>query len=165
MAQTLTHPIGWETNVALATPHTTVGDVAGLHRLPSEWQTVDRVVLDDAIIDHVVVGPNGVFAIAIDPDSRPAEVRSDGIYRDDARVTTAVKSALKAAFDLRQRVDDRLFAYPMLVTSIDATEVHLDRLGVIPGGQIAEAIWCHPGRPMIRSQRVEALWTLRSLTR
>ena len=165
MAQTLTLPNGWESNVALATPHRTVGDVAGLHRLPSEWQTVDRVVLDDAIIDHVVVGPNGVFAIAIDPDPRPAEVRADGIYRDEARMTTTVKSALKSAFDLRRRVGDRLFAYPMLVTAIGATEAHLDRLGVIPGGRIAEAIWCHPGQPMIRSQRVETLWTLRSLTR
>lgn len=165
MAQTLTLPNGWESNVALATPYAASGDVAGLHRLPSEWQTVDRVVLDDTIIDHVVVGPNGIFAIAIDPDTRPADVRDDGIYRDDTRVTMTVKSALKSAFDLRQRVGARMFAYPMLVTAIDATDVHLDRLGVIPGGRIAEAIWCHPGQPMIRSQRVEALWTLRSLTR
>ena len=165
MAQTITLGNGWASDLALATSPAEAGDSAGLHRLPAEWETIDRVVLNDVEIDHVVVGPNGVFTISIDSDPLPADLRDDGIYRNEVRVTTIVKSAAKSAHDLRRKVGDRLFAYPMLVTSITGSTSRLDRLGVVPGGRIAEAIWNHPGRPLTRSQRTETIWTLRSLTR
>jgi hypothetical protein len=165
MAETITLGNGWASDLALATSQAGAGDSAGLHRLPAEWETIDCVVVDDLEIDHVIVGPNGVFTISIDSDPLPADLRDDGIYRNEVRVTTVVKSAAKAAHDLRRRVGDRLFAYPMLVTTISGPSSRLDRLGVVPGGRIAEAIWSHPGRPMTRSQRTETSWTLRSLTR
>lgn len=140
-------------------------DPAGLARLPAEWQVVDRVVVDDAVIDHAVVGPNGVFAVAIDPDPSPATVADDGLYRNAERVTTPVKQILMGAHSLRRQVGSRLFAYPMLVTSLADTPGRLDRLGVIPAGRIPEAIWSHPGVPLTRAQRMETLWTLRGLTR
>lgn len=164
MTQTFTLPNGWASSLAYAAPNPAIGDRAGLNRLPTEWQTVNSVVLADVVIDHVVVGPNGVFAIAIDPDIRPVTIGEDGLYRSGARLTTTVKSALMGAHELRRRVGPQLFAYPMLITEIDAPGGHLDRLGVIPGGRIPEAIWSHPGRPLTRSQRMETLWSLRSLT-
>lgn len=160
-ASTLTDE--WASAISLATPAATAADPTGLSRLPAEWQTVDRVVLEDAVIDHVVVGPNGVFAVAVDPDPRPVHMGHDGLYREQHRLTTTVKSALAAAFSLRERVGQRLFAYPMLVTPLDGAAANLDRLGVIPAGGIPEAIWSHPGRPLTRTQRLETLWSLRSL--
>ncbi len=65
----------------------------------------------------------------------------------------------------RRKVGDRMFAYPMLVTSITVSTSRLDRLGVVPGGRIAEPIWIHSRRPLTRAQRTETNWTLRSLTR
>lgn len=165
MTQPLTLVDGWAEDLALATPHAASGDVAGLRRLPSEWQTIDRVVLDDAAVDHVVVGPNGVFAVTVDPDPVPAAVEWDGLYRNGIRVTTTVKSALKAAYDLRRRVGERLFAYPLLVTAIAGASGQLDRLGVVPASRIPEAIWSHAGTPLTRTQRLETTWALRSLTR
>lgn len=164
MAQAISLSDSWATELALATPLDTTGDRAGLSRLPAEWSTVDRVVLADVVIDHVVVGPNGVFTVAIDPDLSPATLGEDGLYRDGTRVTTTVKSIAMAAHALRSRVGSHLFAYPLLVTALDGSPAHLDRLGVIPAGAIPEAIWCHPGRALTRSQRVETLWALRSLT-
>jgi hypothetical protein len=152
----------WAAPLVLATPEQSA-DRAGLNRLPSEWTTVDGVVLDDHVLDHVVVGPNGVFAVAVDPDPEPAAVGDDGLYRQGTRVTTTVKSAVMAATALRQRVGERMFAYPLLVTAIDGAAGYLARLGVVPPGGIPETIWSHPGRPLTRSQRLETLWTLRSL--
>lgn len=163
MAQTFAIPDDWSAGLALATPDVASGDLAGLRRLPDEWQVVDGVVLADAVIDHVVVGPNGVFAVSIDPDPTPAFVASDGLYRSGSRVTHAVKSALSAAHHLRTTVGDRVFAYPLLVSAVAGDRAHLDRLGVVAGDRIAEAIWSHPGLPMRRSARLETLWALRSL--
>jgi len=162
MAQAVSLSDGWEPALVLATPQES-RDRAGLSRLPSEWGTVDRVVLDDIVIDHVVVGPNGVFAIAIDPDERPARLEADGLYRDGSRVTTTVKSALYGANALRDRFGSRLFAYPLLVTALEAERGHLDRLAVIGAGGIPEAIWSHPGRALTRSRRGELLWSLHGL--
>lgn len=161
MAQGFTLPHEWTDRVALATPDS--ASSAGLHRLPAEWQVVDDVVLPDAIVDHVVVGPNGIFAVCIDPDPAPAAVEHDGLYRNGARVTHAVKSALAAAHDLRGRIGPHVFAYPLLVTAVEGDRAHLDRLGVVAGDRIAEAIWSHPGLPMRRSARLGAVWALRSL--
>jgi len=163
MAQGFTLPADWTDRLSVATPDVAT-DAAGLHRLPAEWQVVDRVVLADAIVDHAVVGPNGIFTVSIDPDPTPATVEHDGLYRSGHRVTHAVKSALAAGHDLRRRLGSHLFAYPILVTAVAGDRTHLDRLGVVPGDRIAEAIWTHPGRPMRRSERLEAIWGLRSLS-
>ena len=129
MTPALTLTNGSSTNLTLAAA---TDDAAGLSRLPTEWQTIDRVMLDDTVIDQAVVGPNGVFAVSVDPDPVPATIEWDGLYRDGVRVTTTVKSALMAAHELRRRVGERLFAYPLLVTTIQATDEHLGRLGVDP---------------------------------
>jgi hypothetical protein len=163
MAHAFTLTEEWADAISLAAPTSAADDPAGLRRLPSEWQAVDRVVLEDVVIDHVIVGPNGVFAVAIDPDPRPVSLGPDGLYREGHRLTTTVKSALAAAFSLRGRVGSRLFAYPLLVTPLDGSAANLDRLGVIPPGGIPEAIWSHPGQPLTRTQRLETLWSLRSL--
>jgi hypothetical protein len=163
MAQGFTIPEPWAGEFAVATP-SVASHRAGLDRLPSEWQVVDRVVLADAVVDHVVVGPNGVFTISVDPDTTPATIDHDGIHRAGERVTHAVKSALAAAHDLRRRMGPDVFAYPLLITAVEGDRAHLDRLGVVRGDRIAEAIWSHPGRPMRRSERHEAMWALRSLT-
>lgn len=163
MAQTFAIP-DWSADLALATPHAAAGDVAGLRSLPTEWQVVDRVVLDDVVVDHVVVGPNGVFTVTVDPDRTPAYVADDGLYRSGSRVTHAVKSALTSAHQLRSTVGERVFAYPLLVSAVAGDRAHLDRLGVVAGDRIAEAIWSHPGLPMRRSARLETVWALRSLT-
>ncbi len=164
MAQALTLTDGWSANLALATPTALADDAAGLGLLPTEWQTIDRLVLDDTVIDQAVVGPNGVFAVSFDPDPVPATIEWDGLYRDGVRVTSAVKSALMAAYELRRRLGEQLFAYPLLVTTIQASDQHLDRLGVVPGGRIAEAIWSHPGTPLTRTRRMEITRALRGLT-
>lgn len=163
MAQTLAFPADWSARLAVATPDRASDDAAGLRRLPSEWMVVDRVALADVVIDHVIVGPNGVFTVTIDPDPQPATIAHDGLYRDGTRVTHAVKSALAAAHDLRAAVGSHVFAYPLLVSAVDGDREHLDRLGVVRGDRIAEAIWTHPGLPMRRSTRLEAVWALRSL--
>lgn len=158
MADVIALRSAWADDYALATPESSYR--AGLETLPGEWTVADGVVVGSTTIDHVVVGPNGVFTISIDPDPRPATLGDDGIYRDAQRVTTPVKEALLAAHHLRRQAQGRLFAYPILVASVAATTARLDRLGVISGDRIAEYIWSHPGLPLRRSQRQEILWSL-----
>lgn len=122
---------------------------------------IDAAVVDGVVIDHVVVGPNGIFTINVDPDPRPAAIADDGIYREGTRVTATVKDALRAASRIRAALGNRVFAYPILVSPLDAGRHQLDRLGVVPGDRIAEYIWSHPGLPMRRSQRLEVQWALR----
>ena len=162
MTQALTLVDASASDSGPATTHAPSADVAGLARLPSEWQTIDHIVLDDVIIDYVIVGPNGVFAISVDPDPAPATVEGDGLYRNGIRVTTTVKSAIMAAHELRRRVGEQLFAYPLLVTAVASVD-QLGRLGVTPGHRIPEAIWSHVGSPLTRTQRMEITWALRSL--
>jgi len=162
MAEVVTHPGWWTHDVALATPPQPRLHPAGLDHLPTEWSVVDDLTLPSgARIDHVVVGPNGVFTIGIDPESMPADVGEDGIYRNGVRVTMPVKHALAAAHEARGALGLATLAYPILVTALRAPRHHLDRLGVVPGHRIAEHIWSHPGFPLRRSQRAEILWTLR----
>lgn len=132
-----------------------------LDTLPDEWSLVDRVSLGGVSVDHVVVGPNGVFTVAVDPDSRPATPADDVIYRGGLRITDTVKSALTVAHRLRRESRGRLFAYPILVTTLEGDRHQLDRLGVVPGERLAEYIWSHPGLPLRRSERIETLWALR----
>jgi len=165
MAQAFTLIDGWSADLTLATPTALADDAAGLSLLPTEWQTIDRVVLDDTIIDQTVVGPNGVFTVTVDPDPIPATIEWDGLFRDGARVTTTVKNALMSAHALRQRIGAQLFAYPLLVTTIKETDEHLGRLGVVATGRVAEAIWCHAGSPLTRTQRMDITRALRGLTK
>ncbi len=164
MTQTFTLTDEWSADLTLTTPTALADDAAGLSLLPTEWQTIDGLVLDDTVIDQTVVGPNGVFTVTFDPDPVPATIEWDGLFRDGARVTTTVKSALMAAHALRRRIGARLFAYPLLVTTIQETDEHLGRLGVIPTGRVAEAIWCHAGSPLTRTQRMDITLALRGLT-
>jgi hypothetical protein len=165
MAEVVTHPGWWSHDVALATPPSPRLHPAGLDRLPSEWVVVDGVSLrSGAKIDHVVIGPNGVFTLGVDPETMPADIGDDGIYRNGVRVTIPVKHALRGAHELRGDLGLAVIAYPILVTPLRGEHHRLDRLGVVPGERIAEHIWSHPGFPMRRSQRAEVLWTLRRFT-
>lgn len=162
MAEVMTHPAWWSHDVVLATPPNPRRHPVGLDHLPSEWSVVDDVMLPSgARLDHVVVGPNGVFTVAVDPEATPAEVADDGIYRNGLRVTLPVKRALAAAHEIRGSLSLATIAYPILVAELRAPRHHLDRLGVVPGDRIAEHIWSHPGFPLRRSQRAEILWALR----
>ncbi|HLE39430.1 MAG TPA: nuclease-related domain-containing protein [Acidimicrobiia bacterium] len=162
MAEVVALPGRWLYDVALATPPRPRVHPAGLEHLPSDWSVVDGVTLPSGPrIDHVVVGPNGVFTVGVDPETIPAEIHDDGLYRHGVRVTTPVKHALLGAHELRRALGLVTIAYPILVTAIQASRHHLDRLGVVPGERIAEHIWSHPGLPLRRSQRVEVLWALR----
>lgn len=158
MAEVIALHGAWADNHALATPVS--WPRAGLERLPAEWTVVDQVSVAGAQLDHVVVGPNGVFTVVVDPDPQPATPTEDGIYRAGVRVTTPVKEAVRAAHLLRREARGMLFAYPILVAALDADRHQLDRLGVVPGDRIAEYIWSHPGLPLRRSQRQEVLWSL-----
>jgi len=158
MAEVIALRSEWAHDYAVATPGP--AHRAGLDTLPREWTVVDDIPIAGAMIDHVVVGPNGVFTIAVDLNPEPAIPGDDGLYRAGGRVTTPVKNALMAAHRLRAETHGRLFAYPILVTAIAADAEQLDRLGVVRGDRIAEYIWSHPGLPLRRSQRHEILWTL-----
>ena len=158
MAEVIALRTAWSGDYALATP--SAPHSVAIDRLPTEWSVIDGAVVGGIVIDHVVVGPNGIFTINIDPDPRPASIGSDGIYRDGSRITTTVKQALTAASRLRHELGHRVFAYPILVGTLDAPGHQLDRLGVVSGDRIAEYIWSHPGIPMRRSQRLEVQWAL-----
>jgi len=159
MAEVIALRAAWADEYALATP--SEPHPAGIDRLPTEWSVIDDAVIGGVVIDYVVVGPNGVFTINVDPDPRPATIGDDGIYRDGSRVTSTVKNALMAATRLRDDQGGRVFAYPILVSTLDAERHQLDRLGVVAGDRIAEYIWSHPGLPLRRSQRLEVQWALR----
>ena len=49
---------------------------------------VGPVLVAGRTLDRVVVGPNGVFAVSLDPDPRPATLAADGLFRGGRRVTT-----------------------------------------------------------------------------
>lgn len=162
MADVLTLPRVADVTVAAHPAAPTVP--AGLDRLPGDWTIADGVDLGpEAAVDHVVVGPNGVFTIAIDRGPGPVRPGQDGLYRGDLRVTGPVKHALTGAHRLRQRLGLAALAYPILVASLDLPAHRLERLGVVPGDRLAEHIWSHPGFPLRRSQRHEILWQLRRL--
>lgn len=165
MAQAFALPGGERLPLALAARSHDTSATAALERLPGEWSVVDTVVLRGRLVDHVVVGPNGLFAVTIDPAPDPATLGEDGIYRNGRRVAQPVEDALMAAFELRAVVGSHLFAYPILVTPLTGQRARLDRLGVVSGDRLAELIWSHPGRPLRRSQRREASWALRKLVR
>ena len=126
--------------------------------LPDDWTTVGPVLVAGRTLDRVVVGPNGVFAVSLDPDPRPATLSPDGLFRGGKRVTGPVKQALAGAFELRRVLGEAgidVFPYPVLVTR--GAEGLLGRLRVLPPGCLASAVWRHPGRPLRRSERARLL--------
>src|SRR3990172_2200035 len=158
MAEVIALRAAWAGEDALATPWEP--HPAGIDRLPTEWSVIDDAVIGGVVIDYVVVGPNGVFTINVDPDPRPATIGDDGIYRDGSRVTSTVKDALMAATRLRDDQGGRVFAYPILVSTLDAERHQLDRLRAAAGGRVAAHIWSHPGLPPPPSQPLHAPFAL-----
>jgi hypothetical protein len=127
--------------------------------LPAEWRRVEAVRLGETTIDSVLVGPNGVFAVSIDPDLRTAAVRpGGGLIRAGTRQPHPVKTALLAAAALRARlasVPGAPFPYPVLVTNTPGEDGHrLGRLLVVRPGRFAEVLWNHLSRPLTRSERI-----------
>jgi hypothetical protein len=166
MAEVILLPRAWERGLAVATPPQVDPHPAGLDSLPAEWVVIDDVQLrSGARIDYVVVGPNGVFTIGVDPADSPATLGESGLYRHGVRVALPVKRALSGAHELRAALGLANIAYPVLVTPITADRHQLDRLGVVPGDRIASYIWSHPGSPLRRSQRMELQWGLKALAR
>lgn len=131
----------------------------GLLRLPHEWERLDAVALAQHVVDHVVIGPNGVFAVTVDPDDSEATLTADGVVRTGERVKQVVKRALFAATELRNHVGEHVLPYPVLVTGITGRG-WLGRLGVAGPEACAELIWSHPGRPLTRTERSEVAWSL-----
>lgn len=126
--------------------------------LPDDWTTVGPVLVAGRTLDRVVIGPNGVFAVSLDPDPRPATLSPDGLFRSGKRVTGQVKQAQQAAFELRRVLGAAgigVFPYPVLVSR--GADGMLGRLRVVSPGCLASAVWCHPGRPLLRSERARVL--------
>ena len=137
---------------------TLVESSARRDHLPEDWTMVGPVLVAGRTLDRVVVGPNGVFAVSLDPDPRPASLATDGLSRAGKKVTHQVKQALAAAFDLRRVLGVAgidVFPYPVLVAR--GADGMLGRLRVVPPGCLASAVWCHPGRPLLRSERARVL--------
>lgn len=163
----LVRPIHGETQTLLPTlpeveapaPYLALVEAAARRdHLPEDWERVGPVLVAGRTLDQVVVGPNGVFAVSLDPDPRPATLAGDGLYRGGRRVTVQVKQALAAAFELRRTLGAagiEVFPYPVLVTR--GADGMLGRLRVVSPGSLAAAVWCHPGRPLLRSERARVL--------
>lgn len=128
-----------------------------LGTLPADWTVLRGGDIGGIPADRVILGPNGVFTVVIDPDPRPAQITPEGLYRAGSRVTTSVKRALGAAFALRRRLGGELpdvFPYPLLALHGDTEMGFVGRLRVLPAARVAEAVWTHPGRPLQRSARL-----------
>jgi len=126
---------------------------------PGEWDRMTGVAVSDDTIDLVLIGPNGVFAVHVDPDPGPAAVRpGHGLFHTGVRVPAQVKRTLRNTQDLRDRlssVPGDIFPYPVLVASAPGEAGHrLGRLMVVRPGRLAEAIWRHVSRPLTRSDRL-----------
>lgn len=126
--------------------------------LPADWTVIPGPLVEGRVVDRVVVGPNGIFAVTVDPDRRPADLTPTGLERGGSPVTTPVQEALHTAFGLRRalaRGGVDVFPYPLLLVA--GAHGRLDRLLIAPPDRLAEAVWSHPGRPLRRSERARAL--------
>ena len=142
--------------VGVQTPPRTAKEPLSLP--PAEWDQVTGVTVGNDTIDLVLIGPNGIFAVHLDPDPEPAAVRpGQGLFQTGVRVPTQVKRALRNTQGLRDRlssVPGDIFPYPVLVASAPGEAGHrLGRLIVVRPGRLAEAIWRHVSRPLTRSDR------------
>jgi len=136
-----------------------------LGRLPGDWDRLHDVVIGEDTVDLLLVGPNGLFAVHIDPDQRPAAVRAGrGLFRTGVRDPDPVKRALRNAEGLRRQLADLpgdLLPYPVLVASTPGeTGLRLGRLLIVRPGRLAEVIWSHVSRPLKRSERRAVLTAL-----
>ena len=127
---------------------------------PSEWASINGVVIGSDQIDRAIVGPNGVFVIVVDPE--PGRLTPDGLVRDGDRVKEPVKRALRAAHELGRRLPG-VFVYPVLLTGRGVEPGYLGRLRVVGYDRLPEALWCHPGRPLLRSERQELQTALEAM--
>lgn len=125
---------------------------------PADWISVENVVIGSDRVDRVLVGPNGVFVVVVDPER--GYLTAEGLIRDGDRVKEPVKRALRAAHELGRRMDG-VFAYPVLLAGHDVEPGYLGRLRVVGVDRLPEALWCHPGRPMRRSERAALVASLR----
>ncbi|HSG79384.1 MAG TPA: hypothetical protein VLD62_07390 [Acidimicrobiia bacterium] len=130
----------------------------GLVEPPGDWTSVENVLIGTDRVDRVIVGPNGVFAVVIDPE--PGHLSAEGLIRDGDRVKEPVKRALRAAHELSRHMDG-VFAYPVLLAGRGLEPGYLGRLRVVGVDRLPEALWCHPGRPMRRSERASLIASLR----
>jgi len=127
-------------------------------RVPEDWVKIHDVDVGGDTIDTLLIGPNGLFAIHVDPDLRQAAVRPGlGLFRAGTRDPEPVKRALRNTEALRNRLahlPGDLFPYPVLVTPTPGETGHrLGRLLVVRPGRMAEAVWRHVSRPLGRSER------------
>lgn len=133
-------------------------DAEPIGRLPSEWEQLHDVDIGGDTIETLLIGPNGLFAIHVNPDPRPVAVRPGlGLFRAGTREPEVVKRALRNANALRDRLahlPGDLFPNAVLVTSAHGQAGHrLGRLLVVRPGRLVEAIWQHVSRPLGRSER------------
>ena len=136
---------------------------AALQDHPEDWTSVKGVTIGGDHVDRVAVGPNGVFVVVVDP--APGRLTPDGVLRDGDRVKEPVKRALRAAHELRRRIGvPGVFAYPVLLCAPGIEPGYLGRLRVVGADRFADALWCHPGRSLRRSERAAVLDVLDGMT-
>jgi hypothetical protein len=128
--------------------------------LPADWIVRDGVPIGPETADRLIIGPNGVYTVVIDPDPRPVTPESDGLWRAGERVTLPPKRALALAHRLRRQIADefpQVFPYPLLAVAGPVETVFLGRLRVVHLPSLPEAVWTHPGHPLLRSERAALL--------
>ncbi len=158
-APPLVDPVPYRVPALAAVPDPVPGPAAEmLGTLPADWVCLEGVRSGEHLIDLVVLGPNGIFAVHLDPDLRPAAVRPGvGLVRAGARRPEPVKQALYGAAALRAALaglPGDPFPYPVLVTAAPGGVGHrLGRLLVVRPGRFAAAVWSHLSRPLRRSER------------
>jgi hypothetical protein len=101
---------------APTTPHNaSVG--RRLARLGPGWQVLDDVPWSDYPVDHLVVGPGGVFAVTACYDARSVIcLGSESLLVDDQRVSHG-RDSRQAAADISARLSDRV-GCPVPVTAL-----------------------------------------------
>ncbi len=134
----------------------TLRELPSQRRFPSDWQVIGAVDATSALADLVIVGPNGVFVVVIDPDPSRSRLTASGIVRAGERVADPVRAARLAGFELRRAL--RRDGIDTLVSAIVVSPVGdeggwLDRVRVVPVHRLREAVWSHPGSPLTRGQR------------
>jgi hypothetical protein len=118
------------------------------------------VVAGGVTVDVVLVGPNGVFTVVIDPDPARAVLDERGLIRAGAPVRGPIENALGAAFSLRRSLGEAgvtTLPYPIVVAPVGGEGGFAARVRVVPPHRLPEAVWSHPGMPLTRAERRRAL--------